>query len=180
MRVIAGEAKGRILKSINNKITRPTLDRVKEAIFNILGSAVINGRGLDLFAGFGSLGLEAISRGAEEFIFVENNYRNVKIIKDNIKMCGFEERAQVIKEDVFRFLAGVEARYDLILMDPPYEKGFAQQALETIAEKKLLRDNGLVVVEHNSRNNLKIPSYLELIKKKEYGDTGVTFLKTKN
>lgn len=174
MRIIAGEAKGRKLKSIKGTATRPTLDRVKEAIFNIIGFYLPAASGLDLFAGFGNLGLEALSRGAERFIFVEKDYRNVKIIKENIELCGFGERALVKKEDVFHFLNHTGKDFNLILMDPPYGRDLANRAVELILKRGLLSRDGLIVVEHRDTDKMREFPELEVIKTRNYGDTSVT------
>src|SRR6056297_2372545 len=114
MRIIAGEAGGRRLKSIKTNQVRPTLDRVKEAIFNIIINNIYGSRGLDLFAGFGGLGLEAMSRGAEFIEFVEKKYKHIEIIKKNIEICGFTEKTRIHKRDVFDFLEEtIGINYDL-------------------------------------------------------------------
>lgn len=174
MRIIAGEARGRRLKSIRGTTTRPTLDRVKESIFNMLGPSLYSISVLDLFAGFGGLGLEALSRGAESVIFVEKEYRNVKIIKENIKICGFVDRAQVERKDVFAFLSGAGGSYDLILMDPPYGGGLALRAVKQINKEGIIAQQGLIVVEHGLNDKMEELPDLDIIKEKTYGDTCIT------
>jgi 16S rRNA (guanine(966)-N(2))-methyltransferase RsmD len=104
MRVIAGEAKGRKLLSVPGQVTRPITDRVKESLFNILGRRVVNALFLDLFAGTGSVGIEALSRGARRSVFVERNRQALKVITENLKTTGLADRAQVVSSDVFKFL----------------------------------------------------------------------------
>lgn len=181
MRIIAGEARGRKLKSIKSKNTRPTLDRVKEAIFNMIGPDIFGISGLDLFAGFGNLGLEAISRGADRIIFVENYFKNVKIIKENIILCGFTDRAEVVNEDVFSFLQRIKKEFGLILMDPPYNKGLVKKSLSLIEEYNVIAPEGIVVAEHKASESIDDDtlSLLKIIKNKKYGDTGVTILQAR-
>lgn len=176
MRIIAGKAGGRVLKTIKGTKTRPTLDRVKEALFNMITPFVPDAYGIDLFSGTGNLGLEALSRGAKEFIFVEKESRNIKVIKENIELCGFGDMSHIIRGDVFDYLKKTGEKYDMILMDPPYGKNLADQALEIIAEKRLLKKSGIIVVEHSSNETLDAKSYFNLFKEKVYGDTGITIL----
>ncbi|ACL69769.1 16S rRNA (guanine(966)-N(2))-methyltransferase RsmD [Halothermothrix orenii] len=177
MRIISGIARGRRLKSIRGSGTRPTTDRVKEALFNILGQSVIETDVLDLFAGFGSLGLEALSRGANSAVFVEKNYRNVNVINDNIKLCGFEELADVVKKDVFTYLRETGSDFDVIFMDPPYHKKLANKAVGLIVAGRIIREQGLIVIEHHPGEEIITPEELDLITNREYGKSGITILK---
>jgi 16S rRNA (guanine966-N2)-methyltransferase len=175
VRIIAGEAKGRRLKNLNGNKTRPTLDRVKESIFNILGPKVLASRGLDLFAGFGGLGLEALSRGALFIDFVEKNRQTARIIEENILLCGFEKKARVYRDDVFNFLIHNHNKYELIFMDPPYAKSYVSKTIKLIIENKILLKAGIMVIEHNNIEEIKIPEF-RIIKEKKYGDTIISFL----
>lgn len=177
MRIIAGEVKGRKLKSIKGTSTRPTLDRIKESLFNIITPYLMANNGLDLFAGFGGLGIEALSRGVVYFTFVEKDYRNCKIIKENIKITKYSDRTSVIQDDVFNFLNRVKDSYDLIIMDPPYKRGYAVDVLKIILKKDLLNKYGIVVVEHEKELELNNIPGLSLIKYKIYGDTALSVLK---
>ena len=174
MRIIAGKAKGRRLKSIKGTAVRPTKDRVKEAVFNILAPVVPGCTCLDLFAGFGGLGLEALSRGAVHNTFVESNYKNADIIKENIQLCGFESLTNIKIEDVFVFLKNNSNKYDLIFMDPPYGKGYADRALQQIYNNKLLDEDGIVVVEHACQDTMKNYKDMKIIRQKTYGESGIT------
>lgn len=178
MRVIAGKAKGRRLKSLNNTSTRPTQDRIKESIFNMIAPYLHMKKGLDLFAGFGGLGLEALSRGTDFVTFLEKDYRNYKVIKENIAICGFEEQSQVKKEDVFSYLEKTNSQFDLIFMDPPYKKGMVHRAIDLIEKMNLLNKQGLVIIEHEKEISIK-PEKLQVIKTRYYGDTGVTILESR-
>ena len=174
MRVISGKAGGRKLKSIKKSNARPTLDRVKEAMFSMLAPYIPNTAVLDLFAGFGGLGLEAMSRGADSAVLVEKNRKNVAVIKENINICNFAENTKLIKDDVFKFLNYIDEVYDLIIMDPPYEKGYAKKSIDIILKRKLVNNNALIVVEHSSNNYFSNYNKLNIIKEKEYGDTAIT------
>lgn len=176
MRIITGTAKGQKLFSGKKTDTRPTQDRVKEAIFNMLGSFVIECRGLDLFAGFGGLGLEALSRGAKHFTFVEHNKANCKIIKKNINLCGFKDRSKVIKDDVNNFLEKNNEKWDLIFMDPPYEKENILSILNSILKNEIIAEKGIIVVEHSKRQQISCPDRLNVIKERTYGDSGIHIL----
>ena len=179
MRIIAGEAKGRNLAGRNSNQVRPTLNRVKEAIFNILGPVVPGCRVLDLFAGFGNLGLEAISRGAKEVIFVEKEYKNTAIIKKNLKTCGFENRGIVQQNNVFNYLNTVIQNFDLIFMDPPYSQGLADKALKSICTHDVIFDDSLIILECYQDDVINKPESLIQIKEKEYGDTRVDIYRRK-
>lgn len=179
MRIIAGKAGSIKLKSIKNKNTRPTLDRVKEAMFSILTPYLQGAEVLDLFAGFGGLGLEAISRGASSTVFVERSRKNIKVIKENINKCNFENEAEVIQDDVFAYLHKNNNQYDLILMDPPYKKEFGEKLLKEIDKNNILRKKGIIVIEHSENENLTNQNNLLKIKDKKYGDTKLTFFENR-
>lgn len=178
MRIIAGRDGGRRLKSIERGDVRPTTDRTKESVFNILGPNIFDVRFLDLFAGFGGIGIEALSRGAREVYFVEKDRRNVKIIKDNLKMVGYEENSQVINNDVLKALGGITGKFDVVFMDPPYkEQELYTQTLEKIKEYDLLEASGIIVVEHFFKDKLDLPEGYDIIKEKKYGNAGITLLR---
>lgn len=179
MRVIAGQAGGTKLKSIKGNQTRPTQDRIKEAIFNILIGVMPGKVGLDLFSGFGGLGLEALSRGAQHVTFVERNHQNADIIKQNIAKCKFEENTTVVIKDVFAYLKSAETEFGLIFMDPPYEKGYINQVLQLICSQGLLKDRGLVVTESSRKDSINPPPQIHIIKEKIYGGTKVVILEMK-
>jgi len=178
MRIIAGEAGGIRLKSIKTDKVRPTLDRVKEAIFSMINQKIYGSKGLDLFAGFGGLGLEAVSRGAEHIDFVEKNYKHVQIIKKNIEICDFTAKTRVNNKDVYDFLRGnVNKDYELIFMDPPYGKNYIGPALEIIEKNRLLASDGLIIIEHHKNDNIKEVKQFMAIKDRNYGDTVIKIYK---
>ncbi|QGG48103.1 16S rRNA (guanine(966)-N(2))-methyltransferase RsmD [Heliorestis convoluta] len=174
MRVIAGQMGGRRLFSVKGMETRPTADRVKEALFNVLAHRVIDARCLDLFAGTGSLGIEALSRGAKEVLWIEKDRRAYEIIQKNLQMLKLQERGKIIQEDVFRAcnrLKDAGESFDLIFADPPYHKALLPALLEQLP-KGLLRENGTIVLE--SHRDEKVPYQVGLLEKKRedrYGDT---------
>jgi 16S rRNA (guanine(966)-N(2))-methyltransferase RsmD len=148
MRVIAGSAKGTPLQAVPGSGTRPISDRVKESLFNILGAEVVGARVLDLFAGTGSVGIEALSRGAEQATFVEKHPRAISTIRTNLQRTRLEVRATVVQNDVFRFLAGSPTAFDLVYIAPPQYQGLWLRALLAIdANPGWLEPEGLVVVQ---------------------------------
>ena len=148
MRVIAGSAKGTPLQAVPGSGTRPISDRVKESLFNILGGEVAGARVLDLFAGTGSVGIEALSRGAEQATFVEKHPKAITIIRANLQRTRLQARATVVQNDVFRFLSGTPAPFDLVYIAPPQYQGVWLKALLAIdASPGWLEPAGLVVVQ---------------------------------
>ena len=133
MRIIAGSARGRKLFSPEGTDVRPTTDRVKEALFSIIQFEVPGARVLDLFAGTGQLGLEALSRGAAEAVFVDDSPRSLATVKKNAALCGFGDRARFVSGDAFAYLARGEGPFDIVFLDPPYHKGLCAKALELLA-----------------------------------------------
>lgn len=179
MRVIAGTAKGRIIKSPAHTGVRPTSDKIKGAVFNIIGPYLDKKTFLDLFAGSGSMGIEALSRGASSSFFIEKNMNCVKIIKENLKITGFSSKAKIFKIDVvkgLKILHKNELVFDYIFMDPPYFKPFYLPVLKDIAEKHLLKEDGCLMVEHFK--DIILPEKINPLTMKcirKYGDTLVSF-----
>ncbi|MDK2888403.1 MAG: rRNA (guanine966-N2)-methyltransferase [Thermoanaerobacter sp.] len=152
MRVIAGIARKRNLKVPRGWSGRPTADRVKESLFNILGPRVPGSRFLDLYAGTGNVGIEALSRGAARAVFVERDKRAVKAIRDNLMQVGLAGKAEVLPQDVLGVLKQLEGqRFDIIFMDPPYGQGLEIPTLEAIDRYGLLADGGVIVAESSKR-----------------------------
>jgi 16S rRNA (guanine966-N2)-methyltransferase len=183
LRIISGNKKGQRLVSLKRRKIRPTSDKVRGAIFNILGG-VEGEKVLDLFAGSGALGIEALSRGAGEVVFVDDSLASVNLIRENLRKLGFEDKGKVIKKDVLVFLRGknepASGGFDLILADPPYGKGICQVILERLSEKKILNPGGVVIVEHHKKEKIEEGNKLILLKQKKYGDTLVSFFKKKS
>ncbi len=148
MRVIAGKYKSRILKEFDNSGTRPTLDRVKEAIFSKLQFSLENAKVLDLFSGTGALGIEAVSRGAERVVFVDSNKTAYELIKTNLKTL--KEEQTVLFCDSFLALDKLKkenVKFDVVLLDPPFRKGLGERAIKQILKDDLLSDSGIVMFE---------------------------------
>ncbi len=146
MRVISGDKRGRRLKEPRGMETRPTTDQVKEAMFSILQFELEGKEVLDLFAGTGQLGIEALSRGAKRAVFCEESPAALKIIGENLKICGLEDRARVCRGDALRLLPGLGS-FDIILIDPPYASDYYEKCLKTIIEIDNLRENGIIILE---------------------------------
>ena len=173
MRIITGSARGARLKTPKGHGTRPTADRVKESLFNILGNKVFGRRVLDIFAGTGNLGLEALSRGAENAVFVDK--ATGKLLRENAVHTHLQQKAEISANDVFRELSRLEAQgrnFDLIFCDPPYHLGLWQQALQVLDASQVLAHEGILVVEHGAdENELPELAHLSCVLNKKYGHT---------
>lgn len=179
MRVISGKARGRKLKRVPGDTTRPIMDRVKENLFNILGNFVPGSRWLDLFAGTGQVGIEALSRGAAHVVFVDKVTPAIRTVHDNLRHTGLADEATVIKRDAFRYLDEAQgAPFDLIYVAPPQYQGLWLQVLRVLDQdpQKLLAPGGLVVVQIDPREMEPYePAMLELIDERRYGSTLLLF-----
>ena len=146
MRVITGSARGRRLKELEGLETRPTTGKVKEALFSVIQFDIEGRRVLDLFAGTGQLGIEALSRGAECAVFVERRRDARQVIRENLEACGMTDKARVVNGDAMSYLKSGE-KFDLIFLDPPYASGLLEQALEEIVRFDICRKHGIIVAE---------------------------------
>lgn len=177
MRIVGGRFKGRRLAPVKGLHTRPTSDRVREAVFNILPRDFPFRTVLDLFAGTGAMGLEALSRGAEEATFVDSDAAAVSVIRKNLELCG--EEARVIRKDApsaLKEFARKGEQFDLIIIDPPYSSDLAFQALKAIDQGGILSPGGVIVAEAAKRAPLEAEfSGLEAFDERRYGDTMVCF-----
>ena len=151
MRVITGSARGCRLQTLEGNDVRPTTERVKEAMFSAIQFDIEGRRVLDLFAGTGQLGIECLSRGAREAVFVDSSRDAVKIVKDNLKTCGFS--APVLQMDALSYLRSC-GKFDLIFIDPPYDSGVYESVLETINSVDLLSDGGIIMCESRREKSL--------------------------
>ena len=147
MRVIAGSARGVVLKTPDGMQTRPTIDRVKEACFSIIHFDIPGARVLDLFGGTGQLGIEALSRGAADATFVDQSDAACRLIKENLRRTRFENVGKVVRGDYLEYLSRCREQYDIIFLDPPYAEVFLENALKKIAEIDILRTGGIIVAE---------------------------------
>ncbi|MDR5695490.1 MAG: 16S rRNA (guanine(966)-N(2))-methyltransferase RsmD [Armatimonadota bacterium] len=179
MRVSSVGARGRQGQTSKRRSVRPTLARVREALFNSLGEQVVGAEVLDLFAGTGALGIEALSRGASRAVFVERDARMVQLIRDTIKACGFEGQAEVWQADALKapsVLARRGRRFQLIFLDPPYGQGLLPKAMDRIARAGILAEGGIVVAEGHWRDEPGDQvADLRLLKKARYGETVLWF-----
>jgi 16S rRNA (guanine966-N2)-methyltransferase len=184
MRIIGGESRGRPIRLPRGCRIRPTADRVKKSLFDILSS--ITGKSfLDLFAGSGNVGLEALSRGASFSTFVERDVRLVEAIRMGLARLGFSERAEVIAAEAARGLERFVqrgTRFDIIFADPPYDEGLAREALQWLGMRDVLTENGIVVLQHSVREKLEgsQAQVLFIADQRRYGDTMLSFLYKKN
>lgn len=158
MRVITGSARGRRLKELEGMDTRPTTDRVKEGLFSALQFEIEGRRGLDLFAGTGQLGIEALSRGAASCVFVDRRADAVKLIRENLKVTHLTEQARVVTGDSLEYLSSLKEKFDLILLDPPYEAGLLEEALERIVRFDILAPHGIIAAEAPAEKILPEPA----------------------
>ena len=154
MRVITGSARGRRLKELEGMETRPTTDRVKEGLFSALQFDIEGRRVLDLFAGTGQLGIECLSRGAASAVFVERRPDAVQLIRDNLRTTELQDRARVVAGEAMAFLEGRE-KFDLVFLDPPYQSGLLEQALDRLTRFDILNPHGIIVAEHPA--DLRLP-----------------------
>ncbi|SMO36772.1 16S rRNA (guanine966-N2)-methyltransferase [Balnearium lithotrophicum] len=184
MKVVGGKYRGRPIKSMpkreDTKLLRPTTERVKESVFSILNNYLEGTKFLDLFAGTGSIGIEALSRGAEKVVFVESDRRFCNLIKENLKKLGIpREKYEVICDDYTRALKKLSKRgevFDFIYADPPYERGYYTRVVNMVKNLGLLDRDGLLILEEPKKNPF-IPEDEEwLVEKRSYGTTTVSFL----
>ena len=187
MRVIAGKARGTRLGALKGASIRPTLDRVKESFFNKVGQSLDGVVFLDLFAGTGSMGIEALSRGAEKVVFVENNHRAQNLIYSNLERCHFgpdrietEEKNWILLKSsalhALHMLRERGYRFDIVYVDPPFADGLYEECLQALARSELLTESSLVVVEHHHKNALQ-EKYDKLIRQSErkLGDSCLSY-----
>jgi 16S rRNA (guanine(966)-N(2))-methyltransferase RsmD len=178
MRVIAGVAKGRRLKVPRRKGVRPTSEYLREALFNILGSSVHRVHFLDLYAGSGAVGIEALSRGAAEVVFLEQDPACLQVLRENVEMTGLQKR-RVVAGDVLRVLPRLVHqgdRFEIVFLDPPYGTDLAMRTLDTLASGDILQPSGVVIVEHFAKDPL--PQHIGMLSQtrmKAHGQTVLSF-----
>ncbi len=182
MRIISGSAKGRKLTTPKNMRVRPTADRIKEALFNILQNMIEEMpaiKVLDVFAGTGNLGIEALSRGAAHAVFIDNHRQSAEMIKKNLQMLDFEARARIIVDEALAAIHLLEKQGDgfgLIFLDPPYSKGYTEKMLDCLSTSPLVTDDTIVVAEFSAQET--IPRHFGLLQefdRRVYGDTALAF-----
>lgn len=173
MRVITGEARGRRLITLEGDDVRPTTDKVKEGMFNIIQFDIPGANVLDLFAGSGQLGIEAISRGAKHCCFVDASKRSLDVVKENLKTCGFEKRASTFSGDALSYAELTRDTFDIVFLDPPYRKQLIDKVLPLIASK--VSDGGIIVCETSNEEELpKTAGGFSLAREYKYGKIRIT------
>lgn len=178
MRVVAGKAKGTALKAPNGMATRPTTDKVKEAMFSIVQFDLPGARVLDLFGGTGQLGIEAVSRGAKTAVIVDASGEACSVIRENIKRTKMEGEISLVRSDYLAFLKSCKQKFDLILLDPPYAEDFLEKSLKMITEIDILQSGGIIIAERplGKELSLDFPGYTRS-KDYKYGKILVTLFR---
>ena len=175
MKVISGKYKGRVLEGFTINGTRPTMDRVKESLFGTIQNYVPESIVLDLFAGSGNLGIEALSEGASYAYLVDSNSKAIDIIKKNIKNIGITD-IEVINNNYKKALKGFTTKFDLIFLDPPYNTNYIEESIKLICEYDLLNNDGIIVCESDNLTKIIYPEKLNKVKEKKYGDKYIVLL----
>jgi 16S rRNA (guanine(966)-N(2))-methyltransferase RsmD len=179
MRVITGEARGRKLITLEGEDVRPTTDKVKEAVFSANQFDIQGRKFLDLFAGSGQLGIEALSRGAESAVFVDSSRKAVDIIRKNLANTGFYDRAEVLHTDGLSYLSMTGEQFDIVYLDPPYSTGVLQEVLPKVIEK--VKKTGIIIVENPEKEEIfeKYGDFM-LDRQKHYGKIKITMYRHKD
>lgn len=177
IKIVGGTLRGRMLKTTSGDKTRPSSSKVREAIFNIIQDKMQATIWLDLFAGTGAVGIEAISRGADKVTFVEKDYNAFKNIKENLNALNISEKASLSKNEAVKFLSECKDSFDFIFIDPPYLSDLYEKVFKVLNSKpSLLKDEGFIIVEHASKITLSELNF-EFLKLYKYGDTNVSIYK---
>jgi 16S rRNA (guanine966-N2)-methyltransferase len=181
MRVIAGKYRGRRLRAPSGRRIRPTSDRLRESIFNIIGSDIQDKNILDIFAGTGAMGIEALSRGAGHAVFIDKHPAALECIRANIEPLEIPDQWNIIRWDVapnLHCLAKQTMRFGYAFIDPPYDRGFASQALENVVTSDAMESGGLIVLEHHRQEKIACrENRIALLDQRRYGKTLVSFLR---
>ena len=180
LRIIGGTLKGKKLYSVRNTSIRPTADKLRESIFNILSQRVMNAVVIDLFAGTGALGIEALSRGAESVLFVDNANGALFVLRKNIDSCMLDQKANIIKWNIRQNLNCIKSKkqhFDLIFLDPPYDKNLIKPTLVNLEKSHSLKNGACIVVEHSLFEPIPTDLFaFDLFDQRKYGKTLVSFL----
>lgn len=179
MRITGGQAKGRLLASLKGWNIRPTSDRVRESVFSLIGQDMTDFKVLDLFAGTGCLGIEALSRGASRALFIDNSIQSIKLIKKNLARCGYESLGFVWKKDLSKGLPRkhplLKEKFDVIFLDPPYEKKMISPLLVELSDRDLLASPAIAVAESFKRETLpEVLGKLQMVSFRTYGETKIS------
>lgn len=183
MRVISGLLRGTKLYTLEGNNTRPTLDRVKESLFSIIQNSIRDANVLDLFAGSGALAIETLSRGAKKAILCDSSYEAIQIINKNIQKTKLEDKSTVMAGDYTKCLKKLNEKFDIIFIDPPYEKNIAIDAVNKIAQLDLLSETGIIIIETDQEDRelkgLNNISYINIYDLRKYGRVKLIFLNRK-
>lgn len=178
MRVISGSARGKKLCTTQGRDIRPTLDRVKESVFNMIAFDLPGTSVLDLFCGSGALGVEALSRGAENAVFVDSSRESIAVSEKNLKMTRLDNRASLVLSDSITFLNSTSRKFDIIFIDPPYESNLYEKALSAISARRILNANGLLIIESDIKST---PAFdlgkFKIHREKKYGRVKILIMK---
>ena len=177
MRVITGTARGVPLKAPKGMDTRPTMDQVKEGIFSAIQFEVEGRRVLDLFAGSGQMGIEALSRGASHAVFIDAAKESVQVIRENLQRTQLTQVSTLLQSEAIAYLDRCREKFGLIFLDPPYQSGMLNSALNKISEIDILSESGIIICEYAMDRPPKVPEGLELGRSYRYGKTGVALLR---
>lgn len=177
MRIISGIRRGHKLLEFEGEDVRPTTDRVKESIFNLIQMFVPDSECLDMFAGSGALSFEAISRGASGAVCIDADKRSVDIIKKNAASLGFSDRCEIVNMSCFDYIEKCEKKFDIIFLDPPYNRNFIEPVLDGILKNDILNDDGIIVLESDGTDFHDGVDGLSIYRQRKYGRTYITVYK---
>ena len=183
MRVISGEYRGKKLYTLEGMNTRPTLDRVKEALFNIIQFKVPDANVLDLFAGSGSLGIETLSRGANYVVFCDHYYEAIKIIKKNIESTKYIEKSTILNKDyivALKHISNLNKKFDIVFLDPPYKSEFGIKAIEELIKLDLIAEDGIIVLEtddEDKKKEIEENKKIKIFDERKYGSVKLIFIR---
>ncbi|KPA12245.1 Ribosomal RNA small subunit methyltransferase D, partial [Candidatus Magnetomorum sp. HK-1] len=179
MRIIGGKFKRRPLKKPRGKDIRPTADMQREALYNILSNRIMGLRVLDLYAGTGAMGIEALSRGAKSVVFIDNARMAIRLINENIRLFQIENSSQVIKWNISKNLSCIKDQlFDLVFMDPPYHHTHVQNTLSHLQKAQCLNEESIIIAEHAIKDSILVPDGLELYDHRKYGKSQFSFFRT--
>ncbi len=180
MRIISGTRRGRRLLEFEGDAVRPTTDRVKESIFNLITAYVPDAVCLDMFSGSGALAFEALSRGAKKTVCIDSDARSIDIIRKNADMLGFRDKCDIINMSCFDYVRGTDMKFDIVFLDPPYNKGLIEPALGALTDSDVLSDGAVVVLESDGGDFRGETDGLTIYKQRKYGRTFITVYKIKS
>lgn len=178
LRVISGSARGKKLITSEGLDVRPTLDRVKESLFNMIAFDIPDATVLDLFSGSGALGIEALSRGAKECFFIDNSPQSISVTKKNLEGTHLSDSSFVFNADSIEFIKNTDKKFDIIFIDPPYESDLYVKSLSAIKDRKILTDDGFMVLEYDIETTPEFSTEgFRVIKEKKYGRVKILIMK---